>query len=130
MHPLALGWRSRLRIALAGLVTFAVGVLAATAGVPWPVRVVAAVAFLGGVYLCLDAIVFTASWRFTPSALRIPTLWSRHREVSGRDDLTVELRAGTWSRLAVTGPHGAREERVNPLVSARDLRRWWDATPD
>ena len=130
MHAVALGWRSRARIALAVLVTFVVGVVAATAGVSWPVRLLAAMAFLAGAYLCLDAIVFTASWRFTPTALRIPTLRNRHREVSGRDDLTVELREGGWSRLLVIGPQGTRVERVNPLISARDLRRWWDATPD
>lgn len=130
MHELALGWRSRVRIALAALVTFAVGVLAATADVPWPVRILAALAFGGGVYACLDAMVFTASWRFTPTALRIPTLLSRRREVAGRGDLTVELHDGAWSRLHVVGPHGTRSERINPLISGRDLRRWWDATPD
>ena len=49
---------------------------------------------------------------------------------SGRDDLTVELHDSWWSRLGVTGPGGTRLERINPLVSGRDLRRWWNATPD
>lgn len=134
MHELSLGWRSRSRIAAAVVLTFGLGVPAAAAGVPWLLRLVFAALFLGGVGTCLDAIVFTSSWRFTASALKIPTLLSRRREVSGRasgrDDLTVELRDGWWSRLAVTGPNGTRVERINPLVSGRDLRRWWDAAPD
>lgn len=130
MHELSLGWRSRLRIAAGVAVTFVVGVVAATPGAPWPVRIVAAAAFVFGAYLCLDAIVFGSSWRFTDTALKVPTLRSRHREIAGRDDLTVELADGWWSRLVVTGPNGARHEHVNPLISGRDLRRWWDATPD
>jgi hypothetical protein len=112
------------------VVTFAAGVVAATSGAPWPVRVLATAAFLGGTYACLDATVFASSWRFTPTALKVPTLVSRAREISGRDDLTVELHDGWWSRLVVVGPNGTRRERINPLISGTDLRRWWDATPD
>lgn len=130
MHELSLGWRSRLRIAAGVAVTFAFGVVAATPDGPWPIRLVAAVAFVFGVYLCLDAIVFGSSWRFTETVLKVPTLRSRHREIAGRGDLTVELHDGWSSRLVVTGPNGTRSERVNPLISGRDLRRWWDATPD
>ena len=130
MHELALGWRSRLRIVGAILLTFANGVVAATAGAGWWLRVPAALVFLVGAALCLDAIVFAASWRFTPSALEVPTLLSRRRAITGRDDLVVELVDGWWSRLALTGPAGTRTERINPLVSARDLRRWWSAAPD
>lgn len=130
MHELSLGWRSRVRIAGGIVVTFLVGVLAATSGAPWPVRLGAAVAFVVGTVVCLDAIVFTSSWRFTVAALKIPTLLSRKREISGRDDLTVELHDGFWSKLAVSGPNGTRVERINPLVSGHDLRRWWDAVPD
>jgi hypothetical protein len=129
VHELSLGWRSRVRIAGGVLVTVVVGVLAATSGLLWPLRMLAGAVFLGGAYLCLDAIVFTSSWRFTASALKVPTLLSRRREISGRDDLTVELCAGWWSRLGVIGPNGRRTERINPLVSSRDLRRWWDAAP-
>lgn len=129
MHELSLGWRSRVRIGLGGFVTFAVGVLAATSGAAWPLRVVAAAGFVVGACVCVDAIVFASSWRFTASALKMPTLLSIKREVSGRDDLTVELRDGPWSQVAVTGPNGTRVERVNPLISGRDLRRWWDAAP-
>lgn len=130
MHELSFGWRSRARIAAAVVLTFLAGVPAATAGVAWPIRIGSAAVFLLGVYGCLDAIVFTSSWRFTDAALKIPTLASRKREVSGRDDLTVELHDGWWSRLVVTGPNGTRRERVNPLVSGRDLRRWWNSLPD
>lgn len=112
------------------MVTFLVGVLAATSGAPWLVRLAAAVVFLMGTVVCLDAVVFTSTWRFTASALKIPTLLSRKREISGRDDLTVELHDGFWSSLGVSGPNGTRIERVNPLVSGRDLRRWWDTVPD
>lgn len=130
MYELSLGWRSRARIAVGVLATFAAGVLAATSGLAWPLRIVAAAAFVAGAYTCLDAIVFTSSWRLTHAALKIPTLASRHREVAGRDDLTVELHDGWWAQLAVTGPNGTRRERVNPLISGRDLRRWWSSLPD
>ena len=130
MHELSFGWRTRARLALAISFTFVVGVLAATPAAFWPVRFAAAVVFVVGVYGVIDAIVFTASWRFTPSALKVPTLLSRKREISGRDDLAVELQAGWWSQLGVTGPNGTRRERINPLVSGTDLRRWWSATPD
>lgn len=130
MHELRLGWRSRARIAAGLLVTFAIGVVAATPAAPWWLRIVAAIGFLVGVYVCLDAMVFAASWRFTSSALKIPTLLSRKREIAGRDDLSVELHDRWWAELAVTGPGGTRRERVNPLISDRDLRRWWNSLPD
>lgn len=130
MHELSLGWRSRARIAVGVLLTFAAGVLAATAGVVWPVRLLSVLLFVAGVYGCLDAIVFTSSWRFTNAGLKVPTLASRKREVSGGDGLTVELHDGWWSRLGVTGPNGTRVERINPLVSGRDLRRWWNSLPE
>lgn len=130
MHELSFGWRTRVRLGLAAVVTFAAGVLAATPDASWPLRIAAAAVFVVGVYGVIDAIVFTASWRLTPSALKVPTLRSRRREIAGRDDLAVELRDGWWSQLGVTGPNGTRHERINPLVSGTDLRRWWDATPD
>ena len=130
MHELSFGWRTRVRVVLAVVATFVAGVLAATPDAAWPLRIAAAAAFVVGVYGVLDALVFTASWRFTPSALKVPTLLSRRREISGRDDLAVELHDGWWSQLGVTGPNGTRRERINPLVSGTDLRRWWNATPD
>ena len=122
MHELSFGWRSRVRVALAVVATFVIGVLAATSGAFVPLRILAALVFLVGVYGVIDAIVFTASWRFTPTALKVPTLRSRKREISGRDDLTVELHDGWWSRLGVVGPNGTRLERINPLVSGTDLQ--------
>jgi hypothetical protein len=130
VHELSLTWRSRVRIAAAIVVTFAAGVVAATAGAPWYLRVVAGVVFVIGVYGVVDAIVFTSAWRFTPAALKVPTLASRKREVAGRDDLTVELRDAVWSRLGVSGPNGSHATRINPLVSGSDLRRWWDSAPE
>ena len=130
MHELSFGWRTHARIAVGVLVTFVAGVLAATPDAQWWLRVVAVALFVGGALVCVDAIVFASSWRFTGSALKVPTLLTRTREISGRGDLTVELHDGWWSRLGVTGPNGTRVERINPLVSGTDLRRWWDATPD
>jgi hypothetical protein len=129
-HEVRLSWRSRLRIAVAVVVTFAIGVVAATTGAPWFVRVVAALLFVVGAAVVLDAVIFTSSWRMTASALEVPTLLGRRRQIGGRNDLTVELRAGAWSQLAVVGPAGTRLERINPLISGHDLRRWWDALPD
>ena len=130
MHELSLTWRSRARIAAGCVGTFAAGVIAATSGAGWFVRAVGAALFLLGVYVVLDAVVFASSWRMTGAALKIPTLASRHREVAGREDLAVELHESVWSQLGITGPNGVRLERVNPLISGRDLRRWWDSLPD
>ena len=129
-HQMRLSWRSALRIVGAAVVTIGTGVIAATAGAAWFVRVVAAVPFAVGAGLVLDAIVLTTSWRMTASVLKVPTLLSRHREIAGRDGLVVELREGVWSRLALVGPGGTRLERINPLISPHDLRRWWSSLPD
>ena len=129
-HQLRLTWRSGLRIAGAVAVGFGAGVVAATAGAPAFVRVVAALLFAFGAGLVLDAIVLTSSWRMTASTLEVPTLLGRRRAIAGRDGLVVELREGAWSQLAVIGPGGTRLERINPLVSGHDLRRWWDSLPD
>ena len=129
-HEMRLSWRSRFRIALAALIAFGFGVVAATAGVMWPLRIVAALVFLAGAAVVIDAIVMTSSWRMTASALKVPTLSSRNREITGRDDLTVELADGPLSHLVLTGPKGARSVTVNPLISGRDLRRWFDSLAD
>ncbi len=129
-HEVRLSWRSRLRIVGAGVATFAAGAVAATAGTSWIVRIVAGLLFVVGAGLVLDAIVLASSWRMTASALEIPTLLARRRQVVGRDDLVVELRHGAWSRLAVVGPGGTRLVRINPLISGRDVRRWWDSLPE
>lgn len=129
VREIALSWHSRLRIALCIAVTFAVGVLAATAGAPWYLRASAAVLFVAGAGVVLDAVVFTSSWRLTAESLKVPTLLSRRREIAGRDDLNVELLEGARSRLRVTGPNGTRIEPINPLVSSHDLREWFDSLP-
>ncbi|MFZ8998658.1 MAG: hypothetical protein ACO3D0_09835 [Ilumatobacteraceae bacterium] len=127
---LRLGWRSRLRVAAGTIVTFALGVVAATPSAPWWVRLGAALAFTPGAAVCRAALVFASSWRMTRSALKMPSLGARSREGVGRDDLTGELADGPWPRVVVSGSKGRREERVNPLVSGVDLRRWWDSLPD
>lgn len=130
MHELSFGWATRCRVVVAVVLAFVVGVLAATSAAPWWLRVPAAAMFAVGVSTCVDAMVFTASWRFTTSALKVPTLLSRTREIVGRDDLSVELHDGWWSWLSIEGSGGIRRVRVNPLVGARDLRRWWNSVPD
>ena len=129
-YQLRLSWRSLLRIVVAVVVTFGTGVVAATAGAAWFLRVVAAMMFVIGAGLVLDAIVLTTSWRMTATSLEVPTLLGRRRKVAGRDGLVVELREGVWSQLALIGPGGTRLERINPLVSGHDLRRWWESLPD
>ena len=126
-HEMRLSWRSRCRIAAAILVTFGFGVVGATAGVALAFRFVAAMLFLVGAATVVDAVVLTSSWRMTASALKMPTLLSRNREITGRDDLTVELADAPVSRLVVTGSVGTRRVTVNPLISGRDLRRWFDS---
>jgi hypothetical protein len=130
VHEISLGWRSRSRIVLAGFATFVAGILAATAGAPVVVRLPAAVLFVVGAGLVVDATVFAASWRSVPAGIEVPSLLARRRSIAGRPDLVVELREGRVSRLVVTGARGARSVRANPLVSGRDLRRWWNAIPD
>lgn len=130
VSELTFGWRSRVRVATGMVVSFAVGVIAASPDALWWLRLVAVAGFVAGAAVCLDAVVFASSWRMTDTSLKVPSLIARSREVVGRDDLTVELSTGRWSQLVVSGPNGRRAERVNPLVSSVDLRRWWDSLPD
>ena len=123
-------WRSRVRICVVALVTFAAGVVAATAGASWSARVVAGVVFVTGAIALVDAIVLTSSWRMTASSLKIPSLANRRREVVGRDDLAVSLVGRRVGAVVVEGERGARRLLVNPLVSPTDLRRWFDAMAD
>jgi hypothetical protein len=88
------------------------------------------VLFVGGAVAVLDAIVLTASWRMTSSALKIPTLVNRQREIVGRDDLSVSLGGRGFGQVVVAGAGGVRKLRVNPLVAVPDLRRWFDAMAD
>ena len=124
---MSFGWATRLRVALGVVITFGWGVVAATSGVFWLVRVVAAVVFVLGCGLVLDALVMARSWRMTDSALKVPSLLARHREIVGRDDLQVE-RADR--AVLVRGPRGVGRVPLNPLVGSGDFRRWFDDLPD
>lgn len=124
------GWRTRVREVVVAFVTFACGVVAATAGASVAIRVVAGGLFVVGVYLVLDAVVLAASWRLTPGALKIPTLASRHRQIPVGSDLVVTP-TGRWSAtIVISGPRGARTLRVNPLVHPADLHAWFDTITD
>lgn len=124
------GWRTRVREAAAVVVTFAAGVVAATAGAGIAFRVLGGVLFVVGAYAVVDALVLASSWRLTATGLKIPTVLSRRREVSGDSSLVVTP-AGRWvGAVVVTGDRGVRAITVNPLVSPTDLRRWFAAIAD
>jgi len=127
---LRLSWRTWIAVALQVLVALAVGVIALTPDASWLIRIGCGAWFLLGAYWVLDAVVFARSWRFTDRALHIPSLLSRRREISGDPELVVELVGRRPCSVQVTGPRGSRRIAANPLVSARDLRRWFDAVPD
>ncbi|MCB0968391.1 MAG: hypothetical protein KDB37_16280, partial [Ilumatobacter sp.] len=55
---LRLSWRTWIRWIVAVAVTLAVGVLAATDSVPWYFRIVAVAAFVGGMVVLLDVVLF------------------------------------------------------------------------
>ncbi len=121
------GWRTRVREVVAVVVTFAAGVVAATAG--------AGVAVPGDRRRCVrrrgvclvDALVLASSWRLTSPGLKIPTIVSRRREIAGDSSLVVTP-AGRWvGAVVVTGERGMRALTVNPLVSPTDLRSWFAA---
>ena len=121
------GWRTRVREALAAVVAFGGGVVAATAGAAVAPRVGGGVLFLGGAYLVLDAVVLGASWRLTASGLRIPTVMSRRREIVGGSDLVVTATGRFIGAIVIAGQRSTRHLTVNPLVSPTDLRRWFAA---
>lgn len=121
-----LSWRtwSRWTVALAG--TLAVGVLAATDDAPWYLRSIAALAFLGGIVLVVDVVVFTRTWDVDGQRWWVPRLTARGRVIPVDDQRMVELRRTRPARLRITGDRGSRDLVVNPLVSGRDLDRWFD----
>jgi hypothetical protein len=110
---------------LAVFVTFACGVVAATADAAVVVRIIAGALFLFGVYLLLDAVVLAASWRLTSDALKIPTLASRQRQVPVGADLVVTPTGQWFGTIVISGERGARTLRVNPLVHPADLHAWF-----
>ena len=112
------------------MLTFAGGVVAATAGAAVVPRVVGAVVFVSGTYWLLDALVLASSWRLTPTGLKIPTILSRRREIAGGSDLAVSA-SGRWiGTIAVSGERGTRYLTVNPMVSPHDLHRWFAELAD
>lgn len=123
-------WRTRVREAVVAVTAFAGGVVGATAGAGVSVRIVGGVMFVVGAYLLLDAVVLASSWRLTNSSLKIPTLASRHREISGGSELVVVPAGRVVGAMVVSGKHGARTVRVNPLVSPTDLHAWFTAIAD
>ena len=120
-------WRTRVREVIAALVAFAAGVVGATAGAGVPFRIVGGALFIVGAYLVVDAVVLASSWRLTNDGLKIPTLASRHRQVSGGSELAVAPGGIVIGSMVVSGNQGSRTLRVNPLVSPNDLHRWFAA---
>lgn len=118
-----------MKAAVASVATFAAGATSLTAGVAWAVRLPAVVLFVVGLYWLLDLIVFTSSWRATADAVKIPTLAQRRRQVSGTD-LTVEFVARRFSAIRISGSNGERDLMTNPIVSDRDVRRWFERMAD
>ena len=128
--PLRLSWRTWLRWALAVAVTFAIGVLAATDSAAWYVRLVALAGFLAGLVLSLDVLVFIRTWDVDGQRWWVPRLTSRGRVIPVDDQRVVELRHTYPARLRVSGSKGERDLVMNPLVSVRDLDRWFDRIAD
>jgi len=124
------GWRTRVRELIATGITFAAGVVAATAGAGVAIRIVGGVLFLVGAYAVVDALVLASSWRLTSQGLKIPTIVSRRREISGGSSLVVTP-AGRWvGAVVVSGERGTRVMTVNPLVSPTDLHAWFEQIAD
>jgi len=123
-------WRTRAREVASALIAFAGGVVAATAGAAVMPRIVGAVLFAVGMYLLVDALVLGASWRLTGDALKIPTVASRHRQISGGSGLVVSPGGNWFGSILVSGEQGTRTLRVNPLVSPVDLRAWFAEIAD
>lgn len=126
---LHLSWRSWIRIGLAAAVTLLVGAAGLSAGVAWPVRIPALVLFGLGLYVLVDVIIFTSSWRATASAVKVPTLRRPQRQVAG-DDLSVEFVARRFSAIRISGPNGRRDLTTNPLVSDHDMQHWFGLIAD
>jgi hypothetical protein len=123
---LRLSWRTWLRWALALVVTLALGVIAATDSAAWYVRLVALAGFLGGLVITLDVLVFIRTWDVDGRRWWVPRLTSRGRMIPVDDQRVVELRHTYPPRLRIAGSKGERDLVLNPLVSVRDLDRWFD----
>ena len=127
---LRLSWRTWLRWIAVVVVTFVIGVLAATDSLAWYLRLVAAVAFLVGLAALLDVAVFIRTWDVDGQRWWVPRLLARGRIIPVDDRRVVELRHTVPARLRISGSKGSRELVLNPLVSVRDLDRWFDEIAD
>ncbi len=128
MAPIALrlSWRTWLRWLAALALTLAVGILAATDSVPWYFRIVAVFGFLGGMVVLLDVALFIRTWDVDGQRWWVPRLTSRGRIIPVDDRRVVELHHTYPARLRISGDKGQRDLVMNPLVSVRDLDRWFD----
>ena len=106
--------------------TLTVGVLAATDTVPWYFRIVAVVGFLAGAVVLLDVVVFIRTWDVDGQRWWVPRLTSRGRIIPVDDRRVVELHHTYPARLRIAGDKGSRDLVMNPLISVRDLDRWFD----
>jgi len=125
--PLRLTWRTWLRGVLAAFVALSGGVVALADDATWYVRIVGVVVFATLMALVLDVVVFSRSWDVDGRRWWVPTLASRGRIIPVDDQRVVELRHTYPARLRISGDKGARDVVLNPLVSVRDLDRWFDA---
>lgn len=123
---LRLSWRTWARWAAGLFATFSVGVLAATDSVPWYLRIVGAAGFVAGMVVLLDVLVFIRTWDVNGQRWWVPRLTARGRIIPVDDRRVVELRHTYPARLRISGAKGTRDLVLNPLVSVRDLDRWFD----
>jgi hypothetical protein len=119
-------WRTWLRWSILLVVTLAIGVLAATDSVAWYLRLLFAVAFVVGAALALDAVVLLRAWEVDGIRWWIPNLAARARIIPVDEQRVVELVHTYPARLRITGSKGSRDVVVSPIVSYRDLDRWFD----
>jgi len=124
---LRLSWRTWLRWSLLLAVTLAFGVLAATDSVAWYLRVPFGALFLVGAAFALDTVVLLRAWEVDGVRWWIPTLVARARIIPVDDRRVVELVNSYPARLRISGSKGERDVVVSPVVSYRDLDRWFDA---
>jgi hypothetical protein len=70
--------------------------------------------------------VFVRTWDVDGQRWWVPRLTSRGRVIPVDDQRVVELRHTYPPRLRIIGSKGERDLVMNPLVSVRDLDRWFD----
>ncbi len=123
---LRLSWRTWTRWIAVLFVTFSVGVLAATDAAPWYLRIICAAGIVAGMVVLLDVVVFIRAWDVDGQRWWVPRLTARGRVIPVDDQRVVELRHTFPARLRISGSKGTRDLVLNPLVSVRDLDRWFD----